>query len=98
VVAALEANEPFQSRCRCCPACCQGQIQIKNRQGQTQEVTEYYHRFVPEIHRAAAGQESIGDSANQLENPALARSAPGWEAAWRAATANQRRRFDSIIP
>jgi hypothetical protein len=46
LVAALDGNEQFKSRCRCCPDCCQRQIKIKNAQGQIEEVTEYYHRFV----------------------------------------------------
>jgi hypothetical protein len=46
LVVALAANEQFKSRCRCCPECCQRQIPIKNRQGQVEAVTEYYHRFV----------------------------------------------------
>jgi Transposase DDE domain len=43
---AIDANEQFHSRCRCCPACSQRRIQVTNAQGQSQEVTEYYHRFV----------------------------------------------------
>lgn len=46
LVVALDANEQFQSRCRCCPQCSQRRIQSKNRQGGIEEVTEYYHRFV----------------------------------------------------
>jgi hypothetical protein len=46
LVVSLDANEQFKSRCRCCEQCSQRQIKIKNRQGQIQEVTEYYHRFV----------------------------------------------------
>lgn len=46
LVVAIDANEQFKSRCRCCPHCSQRQIKIKNAQGQIQEVTEYYHRFV----------------------------------------------------
>jgi len=46
LVVAIDANEQFKSRCRCCPQCSQRQIKVKNRQGQTEEVTEYYHRFV----------------------------------------------------
>jgi hypothetical protein len=46
LVVALDANEQFKSRCRCCPQCAQRQIKIKNRQGQIEAVTESYHRFV----------------------------------------------------
>jgi hypothetical protein len=46
LVVAIDGNEQFKSRCRCCPDCSQRQIKIKNLQGQIQEVTEYYHRFV----------------------------------------------------
>lgn len=46
LVVAIDANEQFKSRCRCCSQCSQRQIKIKNRQGQIEEVTEYYHRFV----------------------------------------------------
>ena len=46
LVVALDANEQFKSRCRCCPQCSQRQVKIKNAQGQVEEVTEYYHRFV----------------------------------------------------
>lgn len=46
LVVAIDANEQFNSRCRCCPECCQRQLKVKNRQGQIEEVTEYYHRFV----------------------------------------------------
>jgi hypothetical protein len=46
LVVALDANEQFHSRCRCCPACCQRQVEVKTAAGQTQTVTEYYHRQV----------------------------------------------------
>jgi hypothetical protein len=42
----LDANEHFQSRSRCCPCCCQRQIQETDAQGQKQTVIEYYHRYV----------------------------------------------------
>ena len=42
----LDANEHFHSRSRCCPGCCQRQIEETNEQGQKQTVTEYYHRYV----------------------------------------------------
>lgn len=43
---AIDANEQFKSRHRCCPACCQRQIKVANARGQIEAVTEYYHRFV----------------------------------------------------
>lgn len=46
LVVALDANEQFHSRHRCCDACCQRTIQIKDQEGQLREVTEYYHRQV----------------------------------------------------
>lgn len=46
LVVALDANEQFKSRSRCCEQCCQRQLKLQNRQGQLEEVTEYYHRFV----------------------------------------------------
>ncbi len=46
LVVAIDANEQFKSRCRCCAQCSERRIKIKNRQGQIEEVTEYYHRFV----------------------------------------------------
>ena len=42
----LDANEHFQSRSRCCPCCCQRQLQETDAQGQKQTVIEYYHRYV----------------------------------------------------
>jgi hypothetical protein len=42
----LDANEHFQSRSRCCPCCCQRQIQETDAQGQKQTLIEYYHRYV----------------------------------------------------
>ncbi len=42
----LDANEHFHSRSRCCPCCCQRQIQETDAQGQKQTVLEYYHRYV----------------------------------------------------
>jgi hypothetical protein len=42
----LDANEHFQSRSRCCPCCCQRQIEEVDAQGQKQKVIEYYHRYV----------------------------------------------------
>lgn len=46
LVVALDANEQFKSRCRCCPECCRRQVEVKDAAGQTQTVTEYYHRQV----------------------------------------------------
>jgi hypothetical protein len=46
LVVALDANEQFKSQHRCCRACCQRQLEIKDVAGQTQTVTEYYHRQV----------------------------------------------------
>jgi hypothetical protein len=46
LVVAVDANEQFKSRHRCCEACCQRQIQFQDAAGKTQTVTEYYHRQV----------------------------------------------------
>ena len=46
LVVSLDANEQFHSRHRCCKACCQRTIQVKDKQGQLREVTEFYHRQV----------------------------------------------------
>lgn len=46
LVVALDANEQFHSRHRCCESCCQRTIQIKDKHGQLREVTEFYHRQV----------------------------------------------------
>jgi hypothetical protein len=42
----LDANEHFHSRSRCCPCCCQRQIEETDEQGQKHTVIEYYHRYV----------------------------------------------------
>jgi hypothetical protein len=42
----LDANEHFHSRSRCCPCCCQREVQQTDAQGQKQTVIEYYHRYV----------------------------------------------------
>ena len=42
----LDANEHFHSRSRCCPCCCQREIQETDEQGQKHTVIEYYHRYV----------------------------------------------------
>ena len=46
LVVAIDANEQFKSQHRCCPACCQRRLELKDGTGQTQTVTEYYHRQV----------------------------------------------------
>lgn len=42
----LDANEHFHSRSRCCPCCCQREVQETDAQGQKQTLIEYYHRYV----------------------------------------------------
>ena len=44
--ASLDANEHFKSRSRCCPCCCQREIEETDAQGQKHKVIEYYHRYV----------------------------------------------------
>jgi hypothetical protein len=46
LVVALDANEQFKSRARCCPQCSQRQIKGATPTGGVAEVTEYYHRHV----------------------------------------------------
>lgn len=46
LVVALDANEEFKSRSRCCAACCRRQVKVSDQSGQVIEVTEYYHRQV----------------------------------------------------
>jgi hypothetical protein len=46
LLVSLDANEHFQSRSRCCPNCCQRQIEETDPTGQKRTVTEYYHRYV----------------------------------------------------
>jgi hypothetical protein len=46
LVVAIDGNEQFKSQHRCCPGCCQRQLEIKDAAGQVQQVTEYYHRQV----------------------------------------------------
>jgi len=46
LVVALDANEQFHSRGRCCPDCCRRQVAVKDASGQAQTVTGYYHRQV----------------------------------------------------
>lgn len=43
---ALDANEQFHSRHRCCPQCSQRTVQVSGADGVVREVTEYYHRQV----------------------------------------------------
>ena len=42
----LDANEHFHSRSRCCPCCCQREIEETDEQGHKYTVIEYYHRYV----------------------------------------------------
>ncbi len=42
----LDANEHCHSRSRCCPCCCQRQLQETDAQGHPQTLIEYYHRYV----------------------------------------------------
>ena len=42
----LDANEHFKSRSRCCPCCCQRDVEIIDQAGIKQTVIEYYHRYV----------------------------------------------------
>jgi hypothetical protein len=54
LVVAIDGNEQFKSRCRCCPDCAQRSLEIKDARGQVQRVTEYYHRHVyAQIHGPA---------------------------------------------
>jgi len=46
LIVALDGNEQFKSRHRCCQSCCQRQIELKDPAGKIQTVTEYYHRQV----------------------------------------------------
>ncbi len=45
-VIAVDANEQFSSRSRCCADCSQRRISILGEDGQPTEVIEYYHRHV----------------------------------------------------
>jgi len=42
----LDANEHFHSRSRCCPCCCQRELEETDAQGNKHTVIEYYHRYV----------------------------------------------------
>jgi len=46
LVVALDANEQFNSRHRCCAQCCQRRIQIVDEAGNKRELIQYYHRQV----------------------------------------------------
>ena len=46
LVVALDANEQFASRARCCPDCAQRQVTVTDAAGQSSTVTEDYHRQV----------------------------------------------------
>jgi len=46
LIVALDGNEQFKSRHRCCESCGQRQIELKDAAGKSQTVTEYYHRQV----------------------------------------------------
>jgi hypothetical protein len=46
LVVAVDANEQFHSRHRCCPDCCQRHREIQDAAGRPATVTEYYHRQV----------------------------------------------------
>jgi len=68
----LDANEHFASRSRCCPDCCQRELQETGPDGRKQTVIEYYHRYVfaqingPKFHTLLdlepirAGEEECG--------------------------------------
>jgi hypothetical protein len=42
----VDANEHFKSRSRCCPCCCQREVEEIDEQGHKHRVTEDYHRYV----------------------------------------------------
>lgn len=46
LVVALDANEQFKSRHRCCEACCCRKVKVRNQAGEEVEVDEFYHRMV----------------------------------------------------
>jgi hypothetical protein len=46
LVVAVDGNEQFKSRARCCPDCSERRIKVTQKDGQVIEVTEYYHRHV----------------------------------------------------
>lgn len=45
-VLALDANELFSSRSRCCEGCCARTVKVTGAEGQITEVVEHYHRAV----------------------------------------------------
>lgn len=45
LVVAVDCNEQFHSRHRCCPACCVREVEVRTQRG-VEKVTEYYHRQV----------------------------------------------------
>lgn len=45
-VLALDANELFASRSRCCEGCCARTVKVASADGKLTEVMEYYHRAV----------------------------------------------------
>ena len=46
LVVALDANEQFKSRSRCCEACARRTVTVKGPDGKLTEVEEFYHRMV----------------------------------------------------
>lgn len=46
LVVALDANEQFSSRSRCCEQCCQREVEVTDAKGNKQKLIEYYHRQV----------------------------------------------------
>lgn len=44
--ASLDANEHFHSNSRCCPNCCQRQLEKTDASGKKSSFTQYYHRYV----------------------------------------------------
>jgi hypothetical protein len=42
----LDANEHFKSLSRCCPCCCQREVELVDDAGNKQTVIQYYHRYV----------------------------------------------------
>jgi hypothetical protein len=46
LVVAIDGNEQFHSRSRCCEACCRRTVELKSKDGQIRPVSEYYHRQV----------------------------------------------------
>lgn len=45
-VLAMDANELFSSRSRCCEGCCRRTVKVTGAEGRITEVVEYYHRAV----------------------------------------------------